>query len=83
MPVFLNDYYLDDDEALLHVSDLSMQRGYAVFDFCRTINGIPLFINDYLDRFHASASAMHLKLKKSREELLIQLSPTFSSPAKQ
>jgi branched-chain amino acid aminotransferase len=69
MPVFLNNRFLNDEEAMLHVSDLSMQRGYAVFDFCRTVNGVPLFIDDYLDRFYASAAAMHIPVKKSREEL--------------
>ncbi len=69
MAVYLNDQFVNDDKALLHVSDLSMQRGYAIFDFFRTINGIPLFMEDHLDRFYASAAAMHLPLDKSREEI--------------
>ena len=69
MPAFLNDRFVENDEAVLHVSDLSIQRGYAIFDFCRTINGIPLFLHDHLERFYASASAMHLPLKKNPEEL--------------
>ncbi len=70
MAVFLNDKFLNDEEALLHVSDLSMQRGYAVFDFFRTVNGVPLFMPDHLDRFFASADALHLPIGKSREELV-------------
>jgi D-alanine transaminase/branched-chain amino acid aminotransferase len=69
MPAFLNDRFVENNEALLHVSDLSIQRGYAIFDFCRTMNGIPLFLQDHLDRFYASASAMHLPVKKNAEEL--------------
>lgn len=69
MAVYLNDQFLNNDQALLHVSDLSMQRGYAIFDFFRTVNGIPLFIDDHLDRFYTSAAAMHLPVNKSREEL--------------
>jgi len=69
MPVFLNDRFIENEEALLHVSDLSMQRGYAVFDFFRTVNGVPLFIVEHLDRFYASAEAMHLPMRKSKEEL--------------
>ena len=69
MPVYINDRFLNDDEALLHVSDLSIQRGYAVFDFFRTIKGIPFFMNEYLDRFGRSAAAMHLSLSKSKQEL--------------
>jgi len=69
MAIFLNDQFLPDDQALLHVSDLSMQRSYAIFDFFRTLNGVPLFMEDHLDRFEASAKAMHLPLSKSREEI--------------
>ena len=69
MPFFLNDRFLNDDEALLHVSDLSIQRGYAVFDFFRTVNGVPFFLNEYIDRFYGSAAAMHLEPGKSKQEL--------------
>jgi len=69
MAVYLNDQFLNNDQAQLQVSDLSMQRGYAIFDFFRTVNGVPLFIDDHLDRFYASAAAMHLPVNKSREEL--------------
>lgn len=70
MASFLNNRFLKDDEALLHVSDLSMQRGYAIFDFCRTINGIPLYLSDHLDRFYGCAAAMHLMVEQKKEELV-------------
>lgn len=69
MPAYLNNKFLENDEAMLHVSDLSMQRGYAVFDFFRTINGVPLFIADHLDRFYASAISLHLIVRKKNGEL--------------
>jgi len=69
MSVYLNNKFIEDDQAYLHVSDLSIQRGYGIFDFLRTMDGAPLFMDDHLDRFYASADAMHLPVKKSREEL--------------
>ena len=69
MSVYLNNKFIEDDQAFLHVSDLSIQRGYGIFDFLRTMDGAPLFMDDHLDRFYASADAMHLPVKKSREEL--------------
>lgn len=69
MAVYFNDRFLKNEDAVLHVSDLSMQRGFAVFDFFRTINGLPLFMADHLDRFNTSAEAMHLKLKQNKHEL--------------
>ena len=69
MSVYLNNKFIEDEEAFLHVSDLSIQRGYGIFDFLRTMNDVPLFMDDHLDRFYASADAMHLPVKKSRKEL--------------
>ncbi len=69
MAAFLNDRFVDNDDAKLHVSDLSMQRGFAIFDFFRTVNGVPLFMPDHLSRFYASAGAMRLSAGKTREEL--------------
>lgn len=70
MSAFFNDTFIPAEEAKLHVADLSIQRGYAVFDYCRTVNRKPLFINDHLDRFFTSAAAMHLPVNKTREELI-------------
>jgi branched-chain amino acid aminotransferase len=69
MSAFLNNMFVADSEALLHSSDLSIQRGYAVFDFLRTIHATPLFLQQHLERFFCSAEAMHLKPAKSKEEL--------------
>ena len=69
MAVFLNDRFLENENAFLHVSDLSIQRGYAVFDFFRTVNSVPLFMADHLNRFFASASALYLPVRKTKEEL--------------
>lgn len=69
MAVYLNDRFVENEEAMLHVSDLSIQRGFAVFDFFRTMNGIPLFMSDHLDRLYTSAKAMHLPVRQSKEEL--------------
>ncbi|MBF8963851.1 aminotransferase class IV [Pontibacter sp. FD36] len=56
-------------EATLHISDLSVQRGYGVFDFVKVQQGYPLFLEDYLDRFYQSAELMHLAVPLSREEM--------------
>jgi D-alanine transaminase/branched-chain amino acid aminotransferase len=69
MAAFLNDRFVENNDAVLHVSDLSMQRSYGIFDFFRTINGMPLFMKDHFERFYTSAEAMHLPIGKNREEL--------------
>ena len=69
MVAYLNDQFVENSDAVLHVSDLSMQRGYGIFDFLRTVNGMPLFIEDHFNRFYTSAEAMHLPVSKNRKEL--------------
>jgi D-alanine transaminase/branched-chain amino acid aminotransferase len=69
MAVYFNDQFVTYEEALLHVSDLSIQRGFGVFDFFRTINGRPLFLQDHLHRFYASAQALHLPVRYTQEQL--------------
>jgi len=69
MAAYINSEFTSNEDAKLHVSDLAWQRGFAVFDFFRTVNGVPLFMEDHLDRFFASAAGMHLEPGKSREEL--------------
>ncbi|MCX2740971.1 aminotransferase class IV [Pontibacter anaerobius] len=57
------------EQATLHISDLSIQRGYGVFDYFRISNGRPVFLDDYLERFHASAQAMRMQVPIPDEEL--------------
>ncbi|NJB85590.1 branched-subunit amino acid aminotransferase/4-amino-4-deoxychorismate lyase [Lewinella marina] len=67
--VYLNGAYLAASEAHLHVSDLSILRGYGVFDYFRVINGKPRFITDHLDRFRQSAAGLELDLPLGGAEL--------------
>jgi branched-chain amino acid aminotransferase len=57
------------EQASLHISDLAVQRGYGVFDFIKVQRGLPLFLENYLDRFYQSARHMGLEVPLSREEL--------------
>ncbi|MBF9253691.1 aminotransferase class IV [Pontibacter sp. 172403-2] len=76
---FLRGEILPLDEAFLHVSDLSIQRGYGVFDFLKVQDGHPLFMNEYLARFYESARLMGLSvpvpdhtLKAAIHELILK-----------
>jgi len=69
MWALINQQFVEDPQALLHVSDLSVQRGYGVFDFFRTAAYIPLFIDQHLDRLENSAAVLGLQLPYNKEEL--------------
>lgn len=65
----INGEFVLKNEAKILISDLSVQRGYAIFDYFRTKNFHPIFLEDHLDRFFYSAAQMRLEAGFSREEL--------------
>lgn len=69
MVAFVNDRFIEESKAALGITDLSIQRGYGIFDFFRTANFIPLFLDHHLDKFFKSAAALYLEPLHSREEL--------------
>lgn len=69
LSVWVNDSLIPSDEANLNIADLAVQRGYGIFDFFKTIDGKPVFLEDHLDRLFRSAVLMRLELKQSRDEI--------------
>jgi len=67
--IFINDSFLAEEKASLSVSDLSIQRGYGIFDFFRTINNRSIHLDDHLERFFYSAERMRLPVGKTKEKL--------------
>ncbi len=70
----INGEFIPVQEARIPVSDLAIQRGYGIFDFFKTVNENPVFLEDHLDRFFNSANAMQLPVRYSRDELKQMLS---------
>ena len=70
MLVFLNNQFVEEKNAFLHISDLATQRGYGIFDFFRVRNNVLLYVEDHLDRFEKSASLMHLEIPYPKTKLL-------------
>lgn len=65
----VNDQIIDQDKALVHVSDLTLLRGYGVFDFFRLVELKPLYFDDHIDRFFSSADSLRLKCPVGRKRL--------------
>jgi len=53
----------------VNANDLSVLRGYGIFDYFVVRGGVPLFVEDYLQRFVRSAEAMHLPLEYDQHAL--------------
>lgn len=69
MIAYINREFIEEKDTVLHTGDLSIQRGFAIFDFFRTRNFIPLFIDQYLNRFFNSAAMIDLQPLHTKEEL--------------
>lgn len=62
----LNGHLIAKEDAYIHISDVGLQRGYGIFDYFVVVQGVPLFFDDYLDRFEHSAQFMDLQIPLSR-----------------
>ncbi|AWR87211.1 aminotransferase class IV [Meiothermus taiwanensis] len=65
----INGTIIEHDKASLHISDLGLRRGYAVFEFFRVLRGVPVFLEDHLERFERSARLLELTPPFGREKL--------------
>jgi branched-chain amino acid aminotransferase len=74
--VVINDEFVPADKARIAISDLAIQRGYGIFDFFKTVNGNPVFLDQHIERFYRSAGHMRLSTDKSPaalKEMLFEL----------
>ena len=67
-------YYIDGefvpaDRASVPVSDLTVLRGYGIFDYLRTYGGKPFHLDDHLQRLARSAELVDLELPHSLEKI--------------
>lgn len=67
--VFINDRFVNQENASLPYRDLVIQRAYGIFDFFKVSGGQPLFLDDHLERFYFSAQQMRLPLNYQAPEL--------------
>ena len=79
---YINDRFIEEENALIHFRDLSVQRGYGIFDFLKFINYQPLFLDDHLNRFYSSAREMRLPVMERAEliEVIKQLIQKNNQP---
>ena len=67
---FFNGEFISNDTPVLTPYELGLLRGYGIFDFLRIVEGVPVFLEDHLDRFFASAKQMNLRLPYSKNQIM-------------
>ena len=69
---FSRDRFIPSEEVSLNVRGnyLSVTRGYQVFTFFKTTNnGVPVFLEDHIDRIVGNAKSMQMNLSFSKEDI--------------
>ena len=70
----MDTYYIDgkfvkEDTALISAKDITVLRGFGVFDFLITYNKRPFFIKEHVARLENSAREIGLTLQHSNEQI--------------
>jgi branched-chain amino acid aminotransferase len=66
---FLNNEIVPAEKANIGIKDIGILRGFAIFDFFRTVNFKPMMMDGYLQRFINSAKMMDLPLHYLQKDL--------------
>ncbi len=66
---YINGEFVEENKASVSVKDISILRGYGVFDFLRSYNGVPFHLMDHLLRLENSAHLIGLSLPHSIDDL--------------
>ncbi len=69
MKGYINDKLIDCNDAQISAYDLGLNRGYAVFDFFRIVNGHFRFLDNHLERFMNSINLAKIPNPYSKKQL--------------
>ena len=66
---YIDGKFVDDENALISAKDITVLRGFGVFDFLITYNHRPFFIKEHVARLENSAREIGLTLQHSNEQI--------------
>ncbi len=66
---YVDGKFVDEDDAVISVKDMSVLRGYGAFDFLRTYGGRPFYLKEHIQRLETSANLIGLHMPCSKEEI--------------
>jgi branched-chain amino acid aminotransferase len=75
---YIDGKFVSSEQAVIPVNDLAILRGYGIFDFLRTYNGRPLFLEEHIERLEQSARQIGLNLLWSKTQLIDIVNQTLN-----
>jgi branched-chain amino acid aminotransferase len=66
---YIDGEFIEDEHAKISVNDLSVIRGFGVFDFLRTYNTFPFHLDAHINRLERSARLLGLQLPEPKENI--------------
>lgn len=66
---YIDGKFVDDDKAVISARDLSVLRGFGVFDFLITYNKRPFYLKEHVQRLENSAEKIGLVLNHTNNEI--------------
>lgn len=66
---YLNNRWVKKNELKISAFDLGLTRGLAVFEFLRTYNKKPFFLDEHLNRFFNSLKTVQIKPVKTKKQI--------------
>lgn len=78
---YFNNQIYPISTPLFKTTDLGLLRGYGIFDYFRTFNGVPFRWDDYWQRFENSAKLLRLELPVNKQEAAAILADLYKKSA--
>ena len=66
---YVDGRFVDDGDAFISAKDLTVLRGFGVFDFLRTYNKRPFYLKEHVERLRNSAKHIGLAIKESNTDI--------------
>ena len=66
---YLNDSWVTTEKATISVFDLSVIRGFGIFDFLRTYHKKPFKLSEHIDRLFNSAKQLGITVPKTKSQI--------------
>jgi D-alanine transaminase/branched-chain amino acid aminotransferase len=78
MKCIINGNVTDPENAFVPATDLTLRRGYGLFDFFRVHGTKPLYLEEHLDRLFRGISILRLETQWSRQDIKNQVNQLVS-----